>query len=74
MPAAIYRSSAGRALAEWRRAQGLTVPELARRCGVTRAAVEHWTSGRHVPSGMARRVVELVTAGAIPAGSWPNPE
>jgi len=38
---------------------GLSVAELAERCGVSRRTVEGWEQGRQ-PSGAARRALELL--------------
>lgn len=48
--------------------QGLCQAEIARRCGVTRAAVGHWLTGHAVPKDAHRAI--LRDAYGIPVGAW----
>ncbi|MDI7267578.1 MAG: YdaS family helix-turn-helix protein [Myxococcota bacterium] len=62
--------SAPNRLRGWRRAAGITVPALAARLEVTQAAVEHWLSGRRIPTGAHAAAIERLTGGLIPAAAW----
>lgn len=52
---------------------GLSPAELARRLGVSEAAVSRWRSGRHAPQGLyAARLAELEATAAIRRATAPG--
>lgn len=47
-----------------------SVRAIGARIGITGAAVQHFTSGRHAPNLATAFRIEDVSGGAVPARSW----
>lgn len=50
--------------------ESLSRADLAKRLGVTRACVIHYTKGRRTPSGHTIRLIEHHTGGAVTFADW----
>ena len=58
------------ALKIWMLEHGASLKELADALGCSISAVSSWRSGVHAPSRAQAVRLELITAGAVTAGSW----
>lgn len=56
----------------WARKVGISMKDLARRCGVSTQAVHWWNVGRCCPSPEAMVVIEKVTGGEVKPGDCIN--
>jgi hypothetical protein len=60
-------------LNDWLKASGVSQSELARRIGVTRAAVNNWCLGKVLPNLFYALAIDAVTGGAVDPRSWLEP-